>query len=75
LIPLYKSSAAYKNLKSNYNSQASGNVTLQPEAPLDYLLLTENNFDMEIEKGFASMEAGRVISSDVVRSILKRKYA
>jgi hypothetical protein len=71
---LYKSSTAYKNLKLNYVNQASGNVTLQPEAPLDYSLLTDSNFDMEIEKGFASMEAGRIIPSDVVRSILKRKY-
>jgi hypothetical protein len=71
---LYKSPTAYKSVKSKYKNQASGNISLSPEAPLNFSFLTDNDFDIEIEKGFASMEAGKVVSSNNVRRILKHKY-
>ena len=41
------------------------------EKPLDYSTLTKEQFDKEIEKGIAAIEAGRVYSADEVEEEMK----
>jgi addiction module RelB/DinJ family antitoxin len=50
------------------------NVSLPPDAPLDYSALTAEQFDAEIEKGISSLEAGRVVLSQDVRKKMQRQY-
>jgi antitoxin component of RelBE/YafQ-DinJ toxin-antitoxin module len=49
-------------------------VTLPPNAPLDYSALTAEQFDAEIKKGFVSLEAEKVVSSEDVRKKMQRQY-
>jgi DNA-damage-inducible protein J len=49
-------------------------VKLPRNAPLEYSTLTQEQFDAEIGKGFASLEAGKVLSSGQVRERMQRKY-
>ena len=46
----------------------------EPEAPLDHSALTSKQFNTEIEKGFAGLESGSVVSSEVVREKMQRQY-
>lgn len=41
------------------------------EKPLDYSTITKEQFDKEIEKGIAAIEAGRVYSADEVEEEMK----
>ncbi len=47
-------------------------ITLPQNAPLDYSDLTPEQFNAEIEKGFASLDAGKVLSSEQVREKMQR---
>ena len=49
-------------------------VTLPQRMPLDYSALSREQFDTEIEKGFASLEAGRTVSAKDVRENMQRQY-
>jgi len=49
-------------------------VKIPQGAPLDYLALSKEQFDAEIEKGIASLEAGRVVSAKQVRENMQRLY-
>ena len=42
--------------------------------PLNYLELTTDQFNIEIEKGLASIEAGEVVSSEDVRKKMQQQY-
>jgi len=46
----------------------------QQRRVLDYSALTKEQFDTEIEKGMASLSAGKVTSSADVRSKMQRQY-
>ncbi len=49
-------------------------VSLPQNTSLDYSALTLEQFNTEIEKGFSSMEAGNVISSEKVRENMQMRY-
>ena len=49
-------------------------VTLPQNLPLDYSSLSKEQFDIEIEKGFASMSMGKTISAMEVRENMQRQY-
>lgn len=49
-------------------------VSLPKCAPLNFSTLSTGQFDAEIEKGFASLEAGRVASSAQAREAMREKY-
>ena len=49
-------------------------VSLPKNSPLDYSSLSSEQFDAEIEKGLASLEAGKVVSSKQVREKMQRQY-
>ncbi|MCL2634094.1 MAG: type II toxin-antitoxin system RelB/DinJ family antitoxin [Oscillospiraceae bacterium] len=49
-------------------------VKLPRKAPLVYSELSKEEFDAEMEKGMASMRAGRGLSSKEVREKMHRKY-
>ena len=49
-------------------------VTLPQKMPLDCSALTREQLDAEIEKGFASVDAGRTVSAKVVRENMQRQY-
>ena len=49
-------------------------VSLPQNTSLDYSALTPEQFNTEIEKGFSSMEAGNVISSEKVRENMQMRY-
>ena len=49
-------------------------ISLPQSTPLNYSALTTEQFNTEIEKGFASLEAGRIVSSDNVREKIKRQH-
>ena len=49
-------------------------VTLPQRMPLDVSALSREQFDAEIEKGFASVDAGRTVSAKVVRENMQRQY-
>jgi addiction module RelB/DinJ family antitoxin len=50
-------------------------VKLPRNKPLDYSMLTPEQFDFEIEKGFASIAEGRTFSSLEVKKRMQRQYA
>jgi len=49
-------------------------VKLPQRVPLDYSTLSKEQFDAEIEKGFTSLNAGKVVSAKQVRQKMKRQY-
>jgi DNA-damage-inducible protein J len=49
-------------------------VSLPQNELLNYSTITTEQFNAEIEKGFSSLEAGRVISSKTVREKIQGKY-
>ncbi len=49
-------------------------VSLPKSAPLNFSALSTGQFNAEIEKGFASLEAGRVVSSAQAREAMREKY-
>jgi addiction module RelB/DinJ family antitoxin len=50
-------------------------VKLPKKAPLIYSELSKEEFDVQIEKGMTSMQAGRGSSSKDVRERMQRKYS
>lgn len=46
-----------------------------PNRPLNYLMLTEEQFNKEMEKGMADIKAGKVYSSEEVEEEFKRKFS
>ena len=46
-----------------------GGGLIMNEKPLDYSILTKEQFDAEIEKGIADIKAGRVYSADEVEKM------
>ena len=49
-------------------------VKLPNDKPLDYSLLSREQFNDEMEKGLSDLNAGRVISAAQVRENMQRKY-
>jgi addiction module RelB/DinJ family antitoxin len=49
-------------------------VRLPQNTPLNYSILSAEQFDTEIKKGMDSMVKGRVVSSAQVREQMKRQY-
>ena len=49
-------------------------VKLPQKKPTDYSLLSQEQFDIEMEKGLADLIAGRTVSSKQVRESMQRKY-
>ena len=49
-------------------------VKLPQRKPLDYSMLSQEQFDAEIEKGMASLRAGKVTPANQVREKMKRLY-
>ena len=49
-------------------------VKLPNNKPLDYSLLSREQFNEEMEKGLSDLNAGRVISAAQVRENMQRKY-
>ena len=49
-------------------------VCLPQNSPLDYTALNLNQFNTEIEKGVASLNEGKVVSSKQVREKMQRQY-
>jgi len=49
-------------------------LKLPPRMPLDYSMLSREQFDAEMEKGLADLQAGRTVSSKQVRENMQRKY-
>ena len=49
-------------------------VKLPKRKPLDYSVLSREQFDVEMEKGLDDMNAGRTLSSKQVRENIQRKY-
>jgi len=49
-------------------------VKLPQNTPLNYSILSDEQFDAEIEKGIDSLNEGRVVSSAEVRERMKRQY-
>ena len=49
-------------------------VKLPQRMPLDYFALSEEQFDVEIEKGFASLSAGKIVPANQVREKMQRQY-
>ena len=49
-------------------------IILPQNAPLDYSTLTTEQFNAEIEKGFASLDAGKVVPAEKVRDKMQRQY-
>ena len=49
-------------------------IKLPQNAPLNYATLSQEQFNAEIEKGFASLNAGKIVSSKQVRENMKRQY-
>ena len=49
-------------------------VKLPKRVPLDYSSLTKKQFDTEITKGMADIEADRVYSADQVETEMRREY-
>jgi DNA-damage-inducible protein J len=49
-------------------------VSLPKAPPLDFSALSAEQFNAEMEKGFASFEAGRTVSSAQVREAMREKY-
>ena len=49
-------------------------VKLPQNKPLNYSLLSQEQFDLELEKGLSDYNAGRVLPSKQVRENMLRKY-
>ena len=49
-------------------------VSLPQNPPLDYSALSTDQFNAEMDKGFASYEAGKVVPSGQVRESMRRQY-
>ena len=49
-------------------------VCLPQKAPLDYSTMSDEQFNTEIEKGFASLFDGNVASSEQVKDKMQRQY-
>jgi len=49
-------------------------VKLPHRMPLDYFTLSEEQFNVEIEKGFASLSAGKIVPANQVREKMQRQY-
>ncbi|MCL2337057.1 MAG: type II toxin-antitoxin system RelB/DinJ family antitoxin [Firmicutes bacterium] len=49
-------------------------ISLPPKKPLDYSALTPEQFNAEIEKGIASLNEGKLVSSKQVREKMQRQY-
>jgi len=49
-------------------------VKVPQKSLLDYSALSKEQFDVEIEKGIASLNAGKVTSSADVRNKMQRQY-
>ena len=49
-------------------------VKIPQRIPLEYSMLTQEQFDIEIEKGMASLNANKVESAKQVRDKSQRKY-
>jgi len=49
-------------------------VNLQQNKPLSLVNLSEENFNLEIEKGLADLSDGRVVSADRVAEKIRRDY-
>jgi len=49
-------------------------VKLPQRKPLDYSMLSREQFNVEMEKGLADLNAGRTISAKQVRESIQRKY-
>ncbi|HPF21364.1 MAG TPA: type II toxin-antitoxin system RelB/DinJ family antitoxin [Syntrophomonas sp.] len=49
-------------------------LKLPQSKPLSVSLLTEEQFNSEIEKGFADLTAGRVVSSEAVIDRMRQDY-
>jgi len=49
-------------------------VKLPQRKPLDYSTLSREQFNVEMEKGLADLNAGRIISAKQVRESMQRKY-
>jgi addiction module RelB/DinJ family antitoxin len=49
-------------------------VSLPPNLPLDYSTMTAEQFDAEIQKGVASLEAEKIVSAGDIRKKLQRQY-
>jgi DNA-damage-inducible protein J len=49
-------------------------VSLPQNEPLSHSVLSIEELNAEIEKGFTSLEAGKVISAKDVREKMKKKY-
>ena len=50
-------------------------VKIPQKKPLDYSMLSREQFDIEMEKGLADLNAGRTVSSEQVRERMQRKYS
>jgi hypothetical protein len=61
-----KSSSIYTRTEPGLKEQA--------EAILSYSTLSDEQFNAEIEKGFASLSAGKITSSAQVRDKMQRQY-
>ncbi len=49
-------------------------MKLPAEQPLAYGLLTKKQFDIEVQKGMADIEDGRLYSADEVEAEMKREF-
>jgi len=49
-------------------------VKLPQNKPLDFSMLSPEQFDAEIQKGYDDLNAGRVVSSKQVREEMQRLY-
>lgn len=50
-------------------------VKLPQNKPLDYSALSKEQFDAEIEKGFASLNAGKIVPAIQVREKMQGQYS
>jgi len=49
-------------------------VKIPQRMPLDYSVLSQKQFDVEMEKGIASLNAGKTIPAEQVREKMQRQY-
>ena len=54
--------------------KSSSDIKLPQRKPPDYSLLSQEQFNVEIEKGIADFNTGRIMSSKQVRETMKRKH-
>ncbi|MDR0272433.1 MAG: hypothetical protein LBI27_03850 [Clostridiales bacterium] len=61
----------------NLSGRVRAILTIIPEESsemLDYSSLSQEQFNIEMEKGLADLNANRVVSSEQVRKNMQRKY-